>query len=165
MRFATKVKFWLPSLQIIANIAQPHSDVAPEEVLMGCIRALSAAIGLFGLAASMPVAALAQFAAPSTEAPDGAKLFGRQCGTCHSLVPGEVRQGPNLAGVYGRHAGTLPDYKYSAGFAAADWSWDAEHLDPYLTNPQAVIEGGVMGYRQANPAIRSAIIDYLKDPK
>ncbi len=95
--------------------------------------------------------------------PDGVALFRTQCGTCHSRVPGEVRQGPNLAGVYGRRAGTVPDYRYSEGFAAADWAWDAEHLDPYLTNPQSVIKGGVMAYRQADPAKRAAIIAYLKD--
>ena len=35
-------------------------------------------------------------------------------------------------------------------------------FDPYLTNPQAVIKGGVMAYRQAKPEIRQAIIAYLK---
>lgn len=97
------------------------------------------------------------------DSPDGAKLFARQCGTCHSLVSGETRQGPNLAGVYGRKAGTVPDFKYSPGFAEADWNWDEAHLDPYLTNPQAVIKGGVMGYRQAKPEVRGAIIAYLKE--
>ena len=101
--------------------------------------------------------------AHAQDAPDGAKLFARQCGTCHSLVAGETRQGPNLAGVYGRKAGTVPDYKYSPGFADADWMWDEAHLDPYLTNPQAVIKGGVMGYRQAKPEVRGAIIAYLKE--
>ena len=57
----------------------------------------------------------------------------------------------------------MPDYKYSAGFAAADWAWDADHLDPYLTNPQSVIKGGVMAYRQAKPEVRQAIIAYLRD--
>lgn len=116
-------------------------------------------LGLIGLAATAPQwSALAQ-----DEAPDGGKLFARQCGTCHSLVPGEVRQGPNLAGVYGRTAGTLPGFKYSPGFADADWAWDAAHLDPYLANPQSVIKGGVMAYRQAKPEIRQAIIGYLKE--
>lgn len=102
-------------------------------------------------------------ALPQAEAPDGATLFRRQCSTCHSLVAGEARQGPNLAGVYGRKAGTLPGFKYSAGFADADWVWDDAHLEPYLTNPQAVIKGGVMGYRQANADVRQAIIGYLKE--
>ena len=35
--------------------------------------------------------------------------------------------------------------------------------DRWLTNPQAVIPGAVMAYRQANPATRKQIIDWLKD--
>ena len=118
-------------------------------------------LALLGLA----FPAYAQVALPQAPPPDGAALFRTQCGTCHSLQPGEVRQGPNLAGVYGRKAGTLPGYKYSAGFADADWAWDDAHLDPYLTNPQSVIKGGVMGYRQSKPEVRQAIIGYLKEQK
>ena len=117
---------------------------------------------LFVLSIAATGVAQAQMVVP-TAAPDGASLFRNQCGTCHSRVTGEKRQGPNLAGVFGRKAGTVPDYKYSPGFADADFVWDGEHLDPYLTNPQAVIKGGVMGYRQADPDKRAAIIAYLKD--
>ncbi len=108
-------------------------------------------------------AAQAQMAVPAAAPPDGATLFKRQCGTCHSLVPGEARQGPNLAGVYGRKAGSVPGFKYSAGFADADFAWDEAHLDPYLANPQSVIPGGVMGYRQAKPEVRRAVIGFLKE--
>lgn len=105
--------------------------------------------------------------APGAQAqvPDGAALFRQQCGTCHSLAPGEVRQGPNLSGVYGRKAGTVPGFKYSAGFADADWTWDDAHLDPYLANPQSVVKGGVMAYRQAKPEVRHAIIAFLKEQR
>jgi len=113
---------------------------------------------------TMAAALLAQaaYAQDAAQPPDGAALFRTQCGTCHALQPGEVRQGPNLAGVYGRKAGSVPGYNYSAGFAEADWAWDEAHLDPYLTNPQSVIKGGVMGYRQGKPEVRRAIIDYLQ---
>jgi len=107
----------------------------------------------------------AQVVLPQADVPDGAILFRRQCGTCHSLQPGETRQGPHLAGVYGRRAGSVEGYKYSAGFASAGWAWDEEHLDPYLANPQAVIKGGVMGYRQAKPEVRQAVIAYLKEQR
>ena len=117
-------------------------------------------VWMIAVAALLAPAAYAQDAAP---APDGAALFRTQCGTCHALQPGQVRQGPNLAGVYGRKAGSVEGYKYSAGFADADWSWDEAHLDPYLTNPQSVIKGGVMGYRQSKPEVRQAIIAYLKE--
>ncbi len=106
--------------------------------------------------------AYAQIPGPQAEAPDGAALFKRQCGACHSLTPGETRQGPTLASVYGRKAGSVPGFNYSSGFKTVDFDWDEAHLGPYLTNPRSVIPGGVMAYRQANPEIRHTIIEYLK---
>jgi cytochrome c2 len=38
----------------------------------------------------------------------------------------------------------------------------ASELDAWLTNPQAVIPGAIMTYRQANAEARAAIISYLK---
>jgi cytochrome c len=114
-------------------------------------------IGLLGPAA-------AQMALPEAAAPDGAKLFKNQCATCHTIHASDPkRQGPTLDGVYGRKAGSVADFHYSAGFAKADWNWDEAHLDPWLTNPQAVIPGAIMPYRQGKAEIRKAIIDYLKD--
>ncbi len=56
----------------------------------------------------------------------------------------------------------MKGYAYSAGFAKADWLWDDKHLDAWLTNPQAVIPGANMPYRQAKPDVRMAVIIYLK---
>jgi cytochrome c len=36
---------------------------------------------------------------------------------------------PNLFGVFGRKAGSVPDFKYSPSFAQADFIWDEAHLD------------------------------------
>ena len=108
--------------------------------------------------------ALAQMPLPDASAPDGAKLFKNQCATCHTVHAADPhRQGPTLEGIYGRKAGSVADFHYSAGFTQADWSWDEAHLDPWLTNPQTVIPGAVMPYRQAKPEVRTAIIAYLRD--
>ena len=107
--------------------------------------------------------ARAQMVLPEASAPDGAKLFKNQCQTCHTLHAAEARrQGPTLEAVVGRKAGSVADFHYSPGFAKADWVWDEPHLDAWLTNPQAVIPGAIMPYRQAKPEIRQAIITYLK---
>ena len=106
----------------------------------------------------------AQMALPEAAAPDGAKLFKDQCATCHTVPASDPkRQGPTLEGIVGRRAGAVADFHYSPGFAKADWSWDEAHLDPWLANPQAVIPGAIMPYRQAKPDVRMAIIAYLKD--
>ena len=101
-------------------------------------------------------------AAPAV-APDPATRFTDQCGTCHALTDTAQRLGPTLHGVFGRHAGTVPGFAYSPGFMVANWNWDAGRLDAWLTDPQAMIPGTVMTYRQADPAIRQAIIAYLKE--
>ena len=118
------------------------------------------------ITASMAIhrTATAQFTIPEPAKPDGATLFARQCGTCHVVAAGAgPRQGPNLAGVFGRPAGTLPGFKYVGNFAAAAIVWDAATLDAYLTNPQALVKGSIMAYRQADPAVRQTIITWLQD--
>jgi cytochrome c len=124
-------------------------------------------IGLAGLLLAVSAgAARAQFEVPAAPKPDPVALFRNQCATCHTLNAADPpRQGPTLAGVFGRHAGAIGSFRYSAGFKDADFVWDEAHLDAYLTNPQAVIKGAIMPYRQANPATRAAIIGYLKDQK
>jgi cytochrome c len=123
------------------------------------------ASGLILLGIALAPAARAQFSPPAPAAPPGPDtLFRNQCGTCHVLsAKEEPRQGPPLGGVVGRKAGSASGFKYSAGFAEAAFDWDAQRLDAWLTNPQAVIPGAVMVYRQANPATRHTIIDWLKE--
>ncbi|MCP4620537.1 MAG: cytochrome C, partial [Bradyrhizobium sp.] len=60
-------------------------------------------------------------------------------------------------------AGKADGFRYSAGFAQADFTWDDARLDAWLTNPQAVIPGSVMAYRQPKAEARAAIIAYLKE--
>jgi cytochrome c len=96
----------------------------------------------------------------------GAELFVQQCGTCHTLSLADLpRQGPCLAGIYGRKPGSVVGFHYSPGYTKADFVWDDAHLDTYLTNPQAIISDSNMLYKQSNSDIRKAIIAFLKDHK
>jgi cytochrome c len=109
---------------------------------------------------------VAMRAGPSCAADDLAaaqKQFQTNCGVCHIVDPkGGPRQGPNLAGVYGRKAGILPGYKYSAALANAGFVWDDETLDKWIANAQQFRPGAVMPYHQADPAKRKLVILYLK---
>jgi cytochrome c len=123
------------------------------------------AIG-WGVSAALLVvsAARAQMPLPASKPPDGPTLFKQQCATCHTNnTTDPVRQGPSLFKVIGRPAGKADGFRYSAGFADANFAWDDVRLDAYLTNPQAVIPGSNMAYRQAKPETRAAIIAYLKE--
>lgn len=106
----------------------------------------------------------AQMPLPAARPPDGATLFKQQCAVCHTLSQSEpMRQGPPLIKVGGRPAGKVEGFHYSDGLAKADFTWDEIRLDAWLANPQAVIPGVVMAYRQAKPEMRAAIIAFLKE--
>ena len=127
--------------------------------MRGAVVSLGGTVSII-LSATM---ACAQFNMPAAKPLTGEQQFQRQCSTCHTLDAAEPqRQGPTLAHVYGRQAGRIKGYQYSAGFAKADWTWDESHLDTWITNPQAMIPGAVMPYHQGKPEVRAAIIGYLK---
>jgi cytochrome c len=108
----------------------------------------------------------AQMPLPPAVKPTGAELFNRQCATCHSLNSADPpRQGPLLAGVYGRKPGSIASFRYSPGYDEVDFSWDETHLDLYLTDPQTVIPDSKMFYKQKNADTRKAIIAFLKEQK
>jgi cytochrome c len=108
--------------------------------------------------------AYAQIPLPAAKPPDGATLFKQQCATCHTVNETDpVRQGPSLFKIVGRRAGSVEGFKYSAAFAKADFVWDDARLDAWTANPQEMIPGSVMAYRQARPEVRAAIIAYLKE--
>jgi len=109
-------------------------------------------------------AASAQMPLPAAKSLDGPALFKQQCGTCHTTDPSEpFRQGPPLDKIIGRRAGKVDGFHYSPAFAKADFVWDETRLDTWLSNPQQLIPGAVMAYRQAKPETRAAIIAYLKE--
>jgi cytochrome c len=106
----------------------------------------------------------AQMPLPADKPPDGATLFKQQCATCHTTNPSDpVRQGPSLFKIVGRRPGKVDGFHYSAGFGKADFLWDDAKLDAWLANPQAVIPGAIMAYRQPKAETRAAIIAYLKE--
>ena len=118
----------------------------------------------FCSAISMVGVASGQIALPTAKPPDGAALFKQQCATCHTTSASDPpRQGPTLVNIVGREAGTAEGFRYSAGFANAKFKWSEQKLDEWLVDPQAMIPGAVMPYKQAKSEIRTAIVNYLKE--
>ena len=93
--------------------------------------------------------------------------FKRSCGVCHAVDDGAAqRQGPNLATVMGRTAGSLAEFqKYSDALKAAGAGglvWTPQTLDPWLANARKYIPKTKMFYRQRNPERRALVIAYLE---
>ena len=88
------------------------------------------------------------------------------CAGCHAVAPGRTSFGPNLYGVVGRKAGSLPDYAYSEPLKSSGLVWNAQNLDAWLASPQKTVPGTKMpfpGY--TDPAKRQQVIDYLETLK
>ncbi len=102
---------------------------------------------------------LAPLAAEAQEAP---KAF-TQCKACHKVEPGKHGIGPSLAGVYGKKAGEVAGFKFSAPHKNSGLTWDDATLERYLANPAAAIPGNKMvfaGFK--NPDDTKAVIEYMK---
>ena len=91
------------------------------------------------------------------------ELLSYACQACHTLKSGEPSMiGPNLFGVFGRPAGTMPDFDYSEALRNAKFSWSIETLEAWLAGPESFLVGNAMvfaGY--SDPEDRRDLIAYL----
>ena len=90
----------------------------------------------------------------------GEQLY-EACTDCHSLDKNDV--GPRHRGVFGRKAGSLPDYNYSDALKSSNIIWNEETLDKWLTDPQAFVPGVRMFFHLDNAQDRADVIAYLKE--
>lgn len=93
----------------------------------------------------------------------GAKIYER-CFACHSID--RDRTGPRHVGLFGRVAGTIPDFPYSTAMkkaGAAGLVWSDVTLDKFLENPLKYLPGTRMGYAGIKDGQeRADLIAYLK---
>jgi cytochrome c len=115
-------------------------------------------------AAVVAIAATVGMAAPSTaqNQATGEKTF-VMCKGCHTIEKGGRNGiGPNLAGLFGRPAGSIAGYNYSAAMKKSGLRWDEKTLDEFLAAPTKKVPGTKMPIAVADPAKRAALIAYLK---
>ena len=86
------------------------------------------------------------------------------CRACHTLNQGgQDMTGPNLWGIFGRKAGSEASFSYSDDMKNAGWTWDADRLDKWITNPRAVLAGTKMTFvGMPDPTNRRDLIAFLK---
>lgn len=90
----------------------------------------------------------------------GKQIFEKRCTGCHSLESN--KEGPRLKGVYGRQAGTVPDFNYSAALKTSHFIWDEEQLNKWLADTQSLVPDNNMDFHVANSEERVQIIEFLK---
>ena len=96
-------------------------------------------------------AVLMPVAVRAADATAGQTAFSK-CKICHTLeAGGRSPVGPNLHGVFGRKAGSLDGYAYSAAMKNSGIVWDDETLAKYLRDPR----GSMPGNKMAFPGIKN----------
>jgi cytochrome c len=122
--------------------------VKPIQVAVGSALALVASAGA---------------ASAAGDAAAGEATF-RVCKICHRI--GEDAKnfvGPELNGVVGRKAGSVPGYNYSDAMKNSGLTWDEATLTKYLRSPREVVPGTKMAFpgMQGDQDVAN-VIAYLK---
>lgn len=118
---------------------------------------ISLAVSLAGLMAAAALTATAQDRLVG-DVSRGRSAFDKRCTTCH--VNSDM--GPKYRGLFGRKAGTVAGFDYSKALQDKGIVWNEELIDQWLTNPDKLVPGNLMGFRVRDPQERADIIAYLK---
>jgi cytochrome c len=90
----------------------------------------------------------------------GKAIFEKRCTGCHAMDAD--REGPRLAGVFGRKAGSVAGFSYSAGLKNSGITWTDETLERWLSDPDLVVKDNNMDFRVPKAEERRDLIAYLK---
>lgn len=115
---------------------------------------------LVALCLAAPVGRADAATTDASAATRGALIYER-CVACHALT--FDRTGPRHCGLFGRRAGSLPDFEYSPALRRSQLVWNEATLDRFLNDPPGTIPGTAMGYDGVkNADERRDLIAYLR---
>jgi cytochrome c2 len=102
-------------------------------------------------------------AALAADAKLGQQTFRAECGVCHQGGPddGEGGQGPDLNGVVGRKAGSVPGFPYTSALKSSGLVWTQADLDRFLTDPSKLVPGTAMPISVPDTKTRQDLVAYL----
>jgi cytochrome c len=93
----------------------------------------------------------------------GKMVFEKRCTGCHAME-GD-REGPRLAGVFGRKAGSVAGFSYSAGLKQSGITWNEASLEKWLTDPDMMVRDNNMSIGVPKAQERADLIAYFKQQK
>jgi cytochrome c len=94
------------------------------------------------------------------DAVKGKAVFEKRCTGCHAM--NVDREGPRLAGVYGRKAGDVAGFTYSAGLKNLGVTWNDATLEKWLSDPDVMVPDNNMSFSVPKAGERQDLIAYLK---
>jgi cytochrome c len=94
------------------------------------------------------------------DAARGKAVFEKRCTGCHAMDAD--REGPRLKGVYGRKAGSVAGFDYSAGLKNSGLTWNDVTLERWLTDPDLMVKDNNMSIGVPKAGERRDLIAYLK---
>lgn len=90
-------------------------------------------------------------------------MFASKCAVCHSTLAGWHKEGPSLAGVFGRRAGSVAEFAGYRALRGSEIVWAGPTLDDWLADPKAFSgRASAMPAKLADPRARADVIAYLK---
>jgi cytochrome c len=90
----------------------------------------------------------------------GKAVFEKRCTGCHAMEAD--REGPRLTRVYGRKAGGVPGFAYSAGLKNLGITWNDATLEKWLSDPDLMVPDNNMSFSVSKAEERRDLIAYLK---
>ena len=90
----------------------------------------------------------------------GRLVFEKRCTVCHAMDGN--REGPRLGGVFGRKAGSLSGFEYSAGLRKSGIIWNEATLNSWLTDPDRIAPDTTMDFHVSKVQERADLIAYLR---
>ncbi len=94
------------------------------------------------------------------DAARGKLVFDKRCTGCHAI--NADREGPRLAGVFGRKAGSVLGFDYSDGLKRSGLTWTDATLERWLSGPDLVVPDTKMDFYVPKAEERRDLIAYLK---
>jgi cytochrome c len=125
--------------------------------------ALSGAVAMAQTAPTPAAPAAPAADAGAGDAAAGERIFA-QCRACHQVGPtARPGVGPPLNGLFGRKAGSFPNFNYSPAYRSLDKTWDEANFRVYIRNPREVTPGTRMVFNGLRDETQiTNLIAYLK---